>query len=76
MAKKTFQRSNSNFINSIFFYKVSSKLRYACATSLDSQKNILFNDVKFDLSCHVKKIKLALYLQNKRCYKIEKNISL
>jgi hypothetical protein len=31
----------SNFVNSIIFYKVSVKIRYACVTSLNSQK-ILF----------------------------------
>jgi hypothetical protein len=45
------------------------KITYAFVTStwLNSQKNILFKNIKFDPPCYLKKIKLALYLQNKRC---------
>jgi hypothetical protein len=39
----------SNFINSIIFYNVSIKIRYACITSLNSQKNTVSKDIKFDL---------------------------
>jgi hypothetical protein len=34
--------------NSIIFYKVSVKIRYACVTSQNSQKNTLFKEIKFD----------------------------
>jgi hypothetical protein len=38
---------------------------WAFVTSLNLQKNTHFKNTKFDPSCHIKKIKLALYLQNK-----------
>jgi hypothetical protein len=44
---------------SLKIFKIS--LTFRC----DSQKNTLFKNIKFDTLCHLKKIKLALYLQNK-----------
>jgi hypothetical protein len=38
---------------------------WVCVTSLNSEKNTFFKNIKFDPPCHLKKIKLALYLQNK-----------
>jgi hypothetical protein len=36
-----------------------------CSITLNSEKNVLFKNVKFDQSSHLKKIKLTLYLKNK-----------
>jgi hypothetical protein len=72
MAKKKHSKGQifSNFI--YFFYMVSSKLRYTCATSLDSQKNILFNGVKFDLTCHLKKSSWLCIFKIKDVIKLKK----
>jgi hypothetical protein len=51
----------------IFMRKMMFKMAamWACVTLLNSEKNTLFKNIKFDPLCHLKKIKLALYLQSK-----------
>jgi hypothetical protein len=58
---KKFKRELHNFYAKNIFKMVAM---WACAASLNSQK-ILFKSIKFDSPCHSKKIKSALFLQNK-----------
>jgi hypothetical protein len=43
-----------------------------CDTSLNLEKKPLFKNYKINTCCHLKKFKLALYLENKGRYKTEK----